>query len=295
MAVTTNTTTTAQISTAVREIDFVTRFESNWPALQEIMGIMRPIRKQLGTKLVASKATVVLQDGSVAEGDEVPLSQATVVPVAYEDITLEKYRKRVTAEAVARFGAAVASQKTDDAFINELTNNVLNRFYDFALTGTLKDSFEDFQMAVSMAIAMVKNKFKTLHLNYSNIVVFANTLDVGRYLGGAQISMQTRNGIEYFKDFLGASTVIVSSEIPAGTVVAIPADNINLYYIDPADGDFAQLGLNYTTGNGPTNLIGVHKEGVYGRASGDTHAVLGLKLFAEYIDGIAVVTFGAGA
>ena len=295
MAVTTNTTTTAQISTAVREIDFVTRFESNWQALQEILGIMRPIRKQLGTKLVASKATVVLQSGAVAEGDEVPLSQATVVPVAYEDITLEKYRKRVTAEAVAKYGAAVASQKTDDAFINELTNNVLDRFYSFALTGTLKDNFDTFQMAVSMAIAMVKDKFKSLHLNYSNIVVFANTLDVGRYLGTAEISMQTRNGIEYFKDYLGASTVIVSSEIPEGTVVAIPADNINLYYIDPADGDFAQLGLNYTTGNGPTNLIGVHKEGVYGRVSGDTHAVLGLKLFAEYIDGIAVITFGAGA
>jgi hypothetical protein len=294
MAVTTNTTTTAQISTAVREIDFVTRFESNWQALQEILGIMRPIRKQLGTKLVASKATVVLQDGAVAEGDEVPLSQATVVPVTYEDITLEKYRKRVTAEAVAKYGAAVASQKTDDAFINELTNNVLDRFYSFAKTGALTGSYENFQMAVSMAIALVKNKFKTLRLNYSNIVVFANTLDVGRYLGTSQISMQTRNGIEYFKDYLGASTVIVSSEIPEGTVIAIPADNINLYYIDPSDGDFAQLGLNYTTGNSPTNLIGVHKEGVYGRVSGDTHAVLGLKLFAEYIDGIAVVTFGAG-
>lgn len=293
MAVTSNTTTTAQITTAVREIDFVTRFESNWQALREIMGIMRPIRKTLGTKLVASKAEVVLQSGAVAEGDEVPLSQATVTPVHYEDITLEKYRKRVTAEAVAKFGAAIASQKTDDAFINELTNNVLNRFYAFALTGTLKENYEDFQMAVSMAIALVKDKFKTLHLNYSNIVVFANTLDVGRYLGAAQISMQTRNGIEYFKDFLGASTVIVSSEIPVGTVVAVPADNINLYYIDPSDGDFAQLGLEYTTGNSETNLIGVHKEGVYGRVSGDTHAVLGLKLFAEYIDGIAVVTFGA--
>jgi hypothetical protein len=61
----------------------------------------------------------------------------------------------------------------------------------------------------------------------------------------------------------------------------------------PADGDFSQLGLNYTTGSGATNLIGVHTEGVYGRVSGDTHAVMGMKLFAEYIDGIAVVTFGS--
>ena len=293
MAVTTNTTTTAQITINPKEIDFVSRFEQTWQALREIMSIARPVRKQLGTKLVASKAEVTLQDGNVAEGDEVPLSQAVVTPVTYEDITLEKFRKRVTAETVAKFGAEVAVQKTDDAFLNELTATVMDRFYTFAQTGTLTGSEDTFQMAVSMAITMVKDKFKKLHLNYSNIVVFANTLDVGRYLGAAEISMQTRNGIEYFKDFLGASTVIVSSEIPAGTVIAIPADNIVLYYIDPADGGFASLGLNYTTGNGATNLIGVHKEGVYGRVSGDTHAVMGMKLFAEYLDGIAVVTFGA--
>ena len=295
MAVTTNTTTSAQITTHIKELDFISRFEQNWKSLQEILGIMRPIRKQPGTKLVASKAEITLQSGVVAEGDEVPLSQATVTPVAYEDIDIEKFRKRVTAEAVLKYGAANAVQKTDDAFITELTNTVLDRFYAFAQTGTLKESYETFQMAVSMAVTLVKDKFKKLRLGYTNIVVFANTLDVGRYLGTADISMQTRNGIEYFKDFLGASTVIVSSEIPEGTVIAIPADNIILYYVDPSDSQLGELGLNYTTGNGATNLIGVHKEGVYGRVSGDTHALMGIKLFAEYIDGIAVVTFGAGA
>ena len=83
------------------------------------------------------------------------------------------------------------------------------------------------------------------------------------------------------------------AHIPEGKVIAIPADNMVLYYIDPSDGGFAALGLNYTTGNTETNLIGVHKEGVYGRVSGDTHAVMGMTLFAEYLDGIAVVSFGA--
>lgn len=292
MATTLNTTTTNQFTINPREIDFVSRFSQTWESLQEILGIMNPVRKTLGTKLVASKATVTLQPGTVLEGDEVPLSQATVTPVVYEDITLEKYRKRVTAESVAKFGAAIAVQKTDDAFLNELTNTVLDKFYTFAQTGTLVESYESFQMAVAMAVTLVKDKFKTLHLNYSDIVVFVNTLDVGRYLGTAEISMQTKNGIEYFKDFLGARTVIVSSEIPEGKVIATPADNIVLYYIDPSDGDFESLGLKYTTGNAPTSLIGVHTEGVYDRVSGDIHAVMGMKLFAEYIDGIAVASFG---
>lgn len=294
MAVIENTITTSNITTEVKEIDFVSRFETTWQALIEILGIMRPVRKEPGTKLVSSKATVVLQSGDVPEGDEVPLSQATVEPVYYEDLKLEPYRKRVTAQAVAKFGAQIAVQKTDDAFLNELTGNILDRFYTFLQTGTLKSSEDTFQMAVSMAVTNVKDKFKKLHLDYTNVVAFVNTVDVGRYLGAANISVQEKNGIEYLKDFLGANTVIISSEIPSGTVIAIPADNIILYYIDPSDGDFAELGLNYTTGNGPTNLIGVHKEGVYGRVSGDTHALLGMKLFAEYLDGIAVVSIATG-
>lgn len=289
-----NTTTTEQFSQLqAREIDFIERFTKNWDSLIEIMGIMRPIRKTPGTKLTASTAELTLANGTVAEGDEVPLSIATVKPVTFADIELEKYRKAVTAESVAKYGAAVAVQKTDDAFINELQGKILDEFYEFAQTGTLKPEspYDSFQMAVSMAVTLVKDKFKKLRRDYSNIVAFVNTLDVGRYLGTANITMQTSNGIEYFKNFLGANTVIVSSEIPEGTVLAIPAENIVLYYIDPSDGDFNELGLEYTTGNGVTNLIGVHKEGNYGRVMGETHALMGIKLFAELIDGIANVTF----
>lgn len=295
MAVTTNTTTSAQIQITARELDFVSRFTANMDALREIMGIMRPIRKTPGTRLVSYKATVVLQDGTVAEGDEVPLSQATVTEAFHKDIDLKKHRKRVTAEAVNKYGAAVAVQKTDDALLNEIQGEILDEFYAFALTGTLKDNYDSFQMAVAMAVAKVKHKFKQMRLNYGQVVVFANTLDVGKYQGAAGITVQNKAGIEYVKDFTGVDTMIVSSEIPEGTVVAIPVDNIIMYYIDPADGDFAALGLEYTTGNDETNLIGVHKEGVYERVSGDTHTLSGIALWAEYLDGIAVVTYGAAA
>lgn len=294
MAVTPNTTTTAQITIQAKEIDLANRFTATWEALSEIMGIMRPIRKSPGTKLVSSKASVTLQDGAVAEGDEVPLSQATVEPVSFKDLVLKKYRKRVTAEAVENYGAAVAVQKTDDALLNELQGVILDEFYEFALTGTLTGTEDTFQMAVAMAIGKAKDKFKKMRLNYGQIVVFANTLDVHRYLGATAISTQTSNGVEYLKNFLGADVLIASSEIPEGKVVAIPADNIVLYYIDPADGDFAALGLDYTTGAGETNLIGVHKEGVYGRASGDTHVLMGMVMWAEYLDAIAVISIGAG-
>lgn len=289
MAVTTNTTLTTDISVNVKEIDFVSRFQDNWQALIDIMGIMRPVKKQAGTKLVASKATVTLQSGDVAEGDEVPLSKATITPVAYADLKFQKYRKRVTAEAVDKYGAELAVQKTDDALLNEITAEILGDFYDFVEAGTLTGTEETFQMALAMAVTKVADKFKMLHLSYGNIVAFVNTLDVGRYLGSANISLQTKNGIQYLKDFLGASTVIVSSEIPENTVIATSAENLVLYYADVGS-EFVSLGLNYTTNDAPTGLIGVHKEAVYGRVSGDTHAITAMKLFAEYVDGIAKIT-----
>lgn len=295
MAVTPNTIITDNFDLQAKAIDLADRFDANWEALREILGIMRPIKKEPGTRLVSYKATVTMNETPHVEGDEVPLSNVELEEVAHKDLALKPDRKRVTAEAVAKYGAKLAVQRTDDAFLNEIQGGILDEFYAFALTGTLKDNFETFQMAVAMAVAKVKDKFKKMRLNYGQVVVFVNTLDVGRYQGAAGITTQTSAGIEYIKDFTGVDTMIVSSEIPEGTVVAIPVDNIILYYIDPSDGDFKELGLNYQTGFGETNLIGVAKTAEYGRVSGETHVLHGLTLWAEYLDAIAVVTFGAAA
>ena len=58
MAANTNLTNKAQFTISAREVDFVTRFQDNWDALMKILGIMRPIRKAPGTKLVSYKASV---------------------------------------------------------------------------------------------------------------------------------------------------------------------------------------------------------------------------------------------
>lgn len=290
-----NLTKAAQITTPVREIDFVTRFAKNWEVLMEIMGIMRPIEKVPGTKLVASKASVVLQDGNVGEGEEIPYSQATVVPVAFEDIAIEKYAKAVSIEAVAKYGAAVAVQKTDDAFLNELQNKVLTAFYTFLKTGALTATETTWQRALAMSKGAVLNKFQNMRLTATEVVGFANVLDYYDYLGDKDISVQTLAGLTYVKDFLGYRTLFLLSDvdIPRGMVIAVPVENIDLYYIDPSNSDFAQLGLNYTV-EGVTNLIGFHADGNYNTAVGEVFALMGMKLWAEYLDGIAVYTVSDG-
>lgn len=276
-----------------REIDFVTRFGTSWQALAEVLGIMNPVKKEAGTKLVSYTASVDLEDGDVPEGAVIPYSKATVVEVAHADLELEKYAKAVTVEDVNKYGAKIAVQKTDDAFLNELQTKVMDDFYGFieANDSTLDGTEATWQMAVAMAIGKVRDKFKKMRKNVSNIVVFVNTIDAYKYLGSADISIQSLFGIDYVQNFMGAQTMILSSEINENEVIAIPADNIVLYYIDPSSA-FAELGLVYTT-DGDTNLIGFHAEGNYNTAVGASFALMGIKLWAEYVDGIAKITVDA--
>lgn len=285
-------TKVANITATAREIDFVTRFSDNWQALQEILGIMRPIRKTPGTTLTAYTASVTLSSTTVGEGEEIPYSQATITEAAKADLSIAKYAKAVSIEAVNKYGAEVAVQKTDDAFLSELQNKVMGDFYTFLGTGSLTGSEATFQMAVAMAIGKVKDKFKRMHKTATGIVVFVNTLDAYAYLGAANLTVQSQFGIDYIKNFMGADTVILSSEIARNKVIATPVENIDLYYVDPSDSDFAKLGLEYTVA-GQTNLIGFHVNGNYSTAVGESFAIMGMALWAEFLDAIAVITVGA--
>ena len=281
-------------SVSAREMDFVTRFGDNWEALRNILGIMRPIRKTPGTSLVSYTADVTLESGTVGPGDVIPYSKATITQAAKADLTIEKYAKAVPIEDVNKYGAEIAVEKSDDAFLTKLQNVVLTKFYNFLKTGTLTKTATTWQDALAKAQGEVLNKFATMQKDVTAVVGFANILDAYDYLGAADITVQTQFGLTYIKDFLGYSTLFLlpATQIARGTVIATPVENIDLYYIDPGDSEFARLGLNYTT-QGETNLIGFHAQGNYSTAVGESYALMGMALWAEYLDGIAKVTFGA--
>ena len=276
-----------------REIDFVTRFGSNWDALRTIMGIMRPIRKAPGTALVTYTASVALESGNVGPGNVIPYSKATITKAGMDDLTLEKYAKAVPIEDVEKYGASIAVQKSDEAFLNELQSNVLTRFYTFLNTGALTGVASTWQAALAKAKGEVLNKFNKMRKTVTNVVGFANVLDLYDYLGAADITVQTAFGQTYIQNFMGYSTLFLLSEpdISRGTVIALPVENIDLYYIDPSDSEFAQLGLDYTV-QGETNLIGFHANGNYSTAVGESFALMGMALWAEYLDGIAIISVG---
>lgn len=276
-----------------REIDFVTRFNRNWDALNQLLGIMKPIRKAPGTILATYKASVELADGNVPAGAVIPYSKFSVERVAFEDVIIQKHVKGVPIEDVSKYGAKIAVQKSDEEFLNALQSDVLTSFYTFLNTGTLTGTEPTWQRALAMAKGRVLDKFQKMRKSVTDVVGFVNILDLYEWLGEREITIQTAFGLSYIKNFMGYSTLFLLSEpdIAQGTVIALPVENIDLYYIDPADNEFEELGLFYTT-EGETNLIGFHANGNYSTAVGESFAIMGMKLWAEYIDGIAVMTVG---
>lgn len=296
MAAKANLIKTADIQVTARELDFVSRFEANWEHLREILGIMRPIKKQPGAQLKSKYAEGTLQSGTVAEGEDIPYSKFTVKETIYDEMSIEKYAKAVSIEAIKDHGYDNAVQMTDDEFLFQLQTNVTDRFYAYLNTGTLKVSdATTFQMALALAKGSVLNKFKSMHRSATNVVAFVNIMDVYTYLGGADITIQNEFGFNYIKNFMGYSVVFLlgDDEIKQGRVIATPVENTVMYYVDPADSDFVRAGLVYTTGEGETNLIGFHTQGNYNTAVSEAFAIMGLTLFAEYIDAIAVADFAA--
>ena len=283
-----------------REVDFVTRFNDNWEALRNIMGIMRPIRKTPGTQLISYTADVTLESGDVGAGEVIPYSKTTITQAAKADVAIKKYAKAVPIEDVDKYGAEIAVEKSDDAFLTKLQNTVLSDFYTFLNTGSLTGTATTWQAALAQAQGKVLDKFASMAKDVTSVVGFANILDAYDYLGTADITVQTQFGINYIQNFMGYSTLFLlpatvsgSAAIARNIVIATPVENIDLYYADPSDSEFARLGLNYTV-QGETNLIGFHAQGNYTTAVGETFALMGMKLWAEYLDGIAKITVSAG-
>ena len=273
-----------------REIDFVSRFGRNWQALRDILGVMRPIRKAPGSKLISYTASVALESGNVDPGEVIPYSKATITQAAFSDLSIAKYAKAVPIEDVSKYGAAIAIEKSDDAFLVELQNSVLTNFYTFLNTGALTNNQTSFQAGLAVAKGLVLDKFQKMRKTATEVVGFCNILDFYDYLGAASVTVQTQFGLTYVKDFMGYGTIFLMSapDIKRGRIIALPVENIDLYYIDPGDSEFSRLGLNYAV-EGETNLIGFHAEGNYSTAVGESFALMGMALWAEYIDGIAIV------
>lgn len=270
----------------IREVEFTFMFSESIKKLVEALGVTRKIPKQAGTVLKAYKATGTLQDGSVPEGDLIPLSQYKTEPVNFVEIEMKKWRKATSAEAITEKGYDQAVTMTTDRMIKDVQKGIRKTFFDFLSTGTGIANGTTFQATLAQAWGQLQVLFEDDEIE---AVYFMNPLDVADYLASANITLQTAFGMTYVEDFLGLGTVIFNSSVPKGTIYATAKDNLVLYYI-PVNG--ADLNEAFSFTSDELGLIGIHEQPDYDNMTAKDTVICAIVLFAERIDGVVVGTIG---
>ncbi len=267
-----------------REIEFTYNFSEGVRKLMEALGVTRKIAKQAGTVLKAYKAVGTLEDGEVAEGDTIPLSKYSTEPVTFGEITLKKWRKATSAEAIVERGYDQAVEMTTDRMLRDVQKAIRTDLFGFLATGTGEASGANLQAVLAQAWGQLQVKYED---DAIQAVYFVNPLDIADYLAEASITTQTAFGMTYVEDFLGLGTVIMNATVPQGSVYATAKENIVLYYI-PVNG--ADLGEAFDFTTDETGYIGIHEVPDYTNMTASDTVVNGMVFFAERIDGVVVGT-----
>lgn len=283
----TNLITRSDLARA-REAEFAMMFTESINKLTEALGVTRKIAKQAGTALKTYKATGTLQDGNVGEGETIPLSKYTTEPVTYKEITLKKWRKATSAEAIVERGYDQAVTETTDRMLKDVQKGIRKDFFDFLATGTGAASGNGLQATLAQSWGQLQTLFEDDEIS---AVHFVNPLDIADYLATAQITTQTAFGMSYVENFLGLGTVFMNTSVPKGKIYSTAQDNIVLYYI-PVNG--ADLGEAFSFTADETGYIGIHEVPDYTNMTASDTVINGMELFAERPDGIVVGTIGAG-
>ena len=270
----------------VREREFVEIFNGDIRKLVEALGVTRKIQKESGSVLKVMKVTGTLENGAVPEGEVIPLSEFATTWEPIGEITLKKWRKATTIEAINDKGYDQAVTSTTDKMIKDIQRGIRSDFFTFLATGTRTAAGDGFQDTIANAWGQLQVIFEDTDVQP---VFFLNPLDVAAYLGSAQISTQTLFGMTYLKNFLGLGDVFLNGDVPKGKVYATVKDNIVLYYVNAGTADISE-GFAFTTDQ--TGLIGIAETSDYTRLTVDDTVVSGIKLFAENLYGVVVGTIG---
>lgn len=270
----------------VQDVEFVTRFAKNIDRLLTVLGITSPVAMIPGQTLKLYKTSGTLEDGAVDEAADVPASKYSNEPVAIKEITIKKWRKETSLEAIAKRGYDQAVTKTDEEMMRDIQGGILTDFFGTVKSGTGKASGKTLQETLAKSRGELRKAFKNTTFTP---VHFVSTDDISDYLGTHDITLQTAFGLTYIENFLNLGMVIEDPDLAKGTTYGTAVENLNLYYCDPSSVD----GFEFVTDE--TGLVGIAHEAKYGNETYQTHAVSGLTFFPEYADRIVAGTIAPSA
>ena len=276
-----NVITTQQMR-KVREVDFTRRFTGTiLRKLMEALGVTRKIPMIDGTTMYYYTTVGTLQNGSVAEGAVIPLSQYERTKTAIGEIQLKKWRKAATAEAILKSGYAEAVRETDAKLLLDVQTGIRTDFFNY-LKGI--DATVVGADTLQKVLAQSWGNLQVLFENDAvEVVHFLHPLTIADYLGTANISVQNAFGFNYIVDFLGLGTVIMTSQIPQGSVISTAKENLIMYYVPVTSEAMTSLGVTADS----TGYVGI-KSGYANeeRAQVESLVLSGIQFLVEYADGV---------
>lgn len=270
-----------------REIDFIKKFSDfNVSKLMEALGTTRKIEKKAGEQMYLYEISATMQDGVVPEGEIIPLSEFEQTKTPIGEVTLHKWRKATSAEAILKSGYETAVAETDKKAITEIQKGIRTRFFGFLanLNNTTSVTGTGLQ-------AVLAKSWGQLQVLFDNDAIqpvhFVNPLDIADYLATASITLQTAFGMQYVEDFLGLGRVILSPQVTQSTVYSTAQDNLILYFMSMG-GDVARA---FALTADETGLVGINSgEANNSRAQVESLIMSAIDLMVEYAAGVVVGT-----
>jgi len=272
-----------------KSVDYTYQFGENFNKFTEVLGITRQIPVQEGFTLkLYSAPDVVLADGNVGEGELIPLSQVTPKVAATKEITLKKYRKVTTIEAIQRYGRDEAINRTDEAMIREVQKGIRDYLFDTVKTnGTTQANLNagTLQGALASAWGALEVLFED---DVITTVAFVNPMDVANEIANKAITLETQFGLRYYTDVTG-TVVMLNNAIPQGTIYATASENLQVAYI-PAN---AEAFTEFNMFTDEFGFIGMAHGTELGNLTTQTVVASGVLIFPERLDGMVKVEIAA--
>lgn len=283
----TNTNVTSDFEPAI-SIDHVDRIRENINTLVRALGMTELTPMAAGTQVKIYKTTVTKNADQVAEGEVIGLSKVERKLDRTLELTLDKYRRLTTAEAIQKVGRGIALDQADTKLEAEIRKDVRDRFFN-----VIKDAQGSaaggagLQAAAAQLWGSMSVYFEDKEVTP---IYFAHPLDVATYLGSAAISVQTAFGFQYIENFLGLGNCFITPQVRQGSLYGTAVQNLNCVFV-PQSGEVADaFDLTYDE----TGIVGMTHSRVDERASIQTLIMMGVLFYVEDISGVFKSYIGDG-
>lgn len=268
-----------------KSIDYTYQFGENFSKFIEALGITNQIPVQEGFTIKMYKAPdVELADGNVAEGDLIPLSKVTPKVAETKEITLDKFRKVTTIEAIQKYGADEAVDRTDDAIVREVQKGIRDDLFETIMTnGAQETNLADgtLQGALATAWASLETLFEDDDIT---VVAFVNPWDIATQIANKELTLENRFGLKYYTDVTG-TVVFSSTRIKRGSIFATASENIQVAYI--SSNSEAYRAFNMVTDE--FGYVAMAHDRQLNNVTIETVLLSGILMFPERLDGVVKI------